>query len=806
MDDKRRKLVGDILGVSILAFTLFLVVSLFSYNHSDPSFNSYLSGGTEVQNKAGIVGASIADFFAQATGVSAWLLALGIGYLGALIISGASAVSIVSYLAGLALITVTGSSLTNMLWSADPLFDQLVAGGLVGKFMAQKAVLPWFGPYGSYIIFVLAALLSVLVMFRLSVASAVRLGARFGWIAQEWMVSASRIVWRLMASVARIRPPLILDRSDEGKSIRDKKARIMEKEFSRTAELEADIELMDDENIPAPPPPKIVDFDLKDDAEVKLPPPPAQSSRAAAKGKKKEPEETFQQEIFEFGKGAGDYEFPSLKLLDYEAKVTVKQSKEDLIKSSRILEKKLMDFGIEGRVTQVLPGPVITIFEFEPAPGVKVSRIVSLADDLAMSLRAMSIRVVAPIPGKSVVGIEVPNLSREPVFLKEILASEEFLNDSARIPLALGKDVSGKPQVADLASVPHLLIAGSTGSGKSVGINTMICSILFRLTPSEAKFIMIDPKMLELSIYDGIPHLIAPVVTNPKKASNALRWVVGEMERRYALLSEMGVRNIDGFNRLVEEKGLTQASRPKAIKPAEDADDDDIDSEPKALEKLPYIVVVIDELADLMMVASKDVEDSLARLAQMARAAGIHLIVATQRPSVDVLTGLIKANFPARISFQVRSRVDSRTIIDSMGAEKLLGKGDMLYLPPGDAKLSRIQGPFVSDAEIHRVVNFLKSQSKPEYNEEILKAPVDEEGGEALEEDMDEFYDQAVDLVARTRQVSISMIQRRLRIGYNRAARIVEVMEKQGLVGPADGMKPREVFVRPVDDMEPQYN
>ncbi|MGH8068986.1 MAG: DNA translocase FtsK 4TM domain-containing protein [Candidatus Entotheonellia bacterium] len=437
----------------------------------------------------------------------------------------------------------------------------------------------------------------------------------------------------------------------------------------------------------------------------------------------------------------------------------------DLAKQAKILEGKLHDFGVDGRVVQVLPGPVVTMYEFEPASGIKVSRIVNLADDLALGMKALSVRIVAPVPGKSVVGIEIPNPSREPVLLREILASPAFQQAPSTLVLALGKDILGAPTVTDLAQIPHLLIAGATGSGKSVGLNSMICSILLNATPDEVKFIMIDPKMLELSVYDGIPHLIAPVVTHPKKAAAALHWAVEEMERRYRLLAEHGVRGIEGYNQ---------------THPAQ---------------RLPYIVVVIDELADLMLVARRDVEDALTRLAQMARAAGLHLLVATQRPSVDVLTGIIKANFPARISFQVSSRTDSRTILDAIGAERLLGKGDMLFLPPGTSKLLRIHGAFVAEAEIKRVVDALRTQQGPVYDVSIFAVKADDH---AEPEACDDKYDEAVALVARLGHASASLMQRHLRIGYNRAARLIEVMEREGVVGPADGSRPRDVYVREI--------
>jgi S-DNA-T family DNA segregation ATPase FtsK/SpoIIIE len=437
----------------------------------------------------------------------------------------------------------------------------------------------------------------------------------------------------------------------------------------------------------------------------------------------------------------------------------------DLPKQARLLAGKLRDFGVDGHVVQVLPGPVVTMYEFEPASGIKVSRIVNLADDLALGMKALSVRIVAPVPGKSVVGIEIPNAHRDPVFLREILTSPAFQQAPSKLVLALGKDILGGPSVTDLAQIPHLLIAGATGSGKSVGLNSMICSILLNAAPDEVKFIMIDPKMLELSVYDGIPHLIAPVVTHPKQAAAALHWAVEEMERRYRLLAEHGVRGIDGYNQ-------RQADR-----------------------RLPYVVVVIDELADLMLVARREVEDALTRLAQMARAAGIHLLVATQRPSVDVLTGIIKANFPARISFQVSSRTDSRTILDAIGAERLLGKGDMLFLPPGTSKLLRIHGAYVSEADIARLVEYLRRQRAPVYEVSSFAA-TREETVEAA--DHDDKYDEAVALVARLGQASASLIQRHLRIGYNRAARLIEAMERDGVVGPADGSRPREVYVREI--------
>jgi len=509
--------------------------------------------------------------------------------------------------------------------------------------------------------------------------------------------------------------------------------------------------------------------------------------------------------------GRTSFTIPPLSLLTGEAQALLPIDREGLTATAETLRQKLASFGIQGQVTQIRPGPVVTMFEFLPASGVKVSRIASLSDDLAMAMKALRVRIVAPIPGKGVVGIEIPNKDRQLVVLRELCEQEAFQKSQSKLAMCLGKDIEGMPYIADLARMPHLLIAGTTGSGKSVAVNSMIVSMLLRATPEEVRFLMVDPKMLELSVYEGIPHLLLPVVTDAKKAAMALRWAVEEMERRYQLLADCGVRNIASYNKKIEKEGdAAQIRPPRSVRekkpaepPAPDAAKADLPLDPprEPLRKLPYLVLIIDELADLMMVASREVETYIARLAQMARAAGIHLMVATQRPSTDVVTGVIKANFPARISFQVASRHDSGTIINAAGAENLLGMGDMLILPPGTSTLTRVHGPYVDEKEIHAVVEHWKSQGAPVYDPNILRprAEDSELGGE--DEGPDELYDQAIAAVSDMRFVSISLLQRKLRVGYNRAARMIERMEREGIVGPADGAKPREVLIRPVGEM-----
>ena len=473
------------------------------------------------------------------------------------------------------------------------------------------------------------------------------------------------------------------------------------------------------------------------------------------------------QETFDFGKGgARAFQLPSVGLLQAPPATELKRTREELEANAQTLKKKLEDFGVGGHIVQASPGPVITSYEFEPAAGVKVSQVVNLSDDLALAMKAAAVRIIGPIPGRGTVAVEVPNPEISTVYLREILISPEFVESKGRLPMALGKDTTGNPVVSDLAAMPHLLIAGSTGSGKSVGLNTMICSLLYKATPADVRFLLIDPKRLELGVYEGIPHLLAPVVTDAKEASARLRWIVGKMDERYKALQAKAVRNIEGYNKEVSPE-----------------------------EKLPYWVVVVDELADLMMVSAGDVQNSLVRLAQIARAVGIHLIIATQRPSVDVVTGLIKANFPTRIAFQVASKVDSRTVLDGNGAEQLLGRGDMIFVPPGASRQMRVHGSWVADNEVKAICDFLRKQGSAIYEKVELPVITEDEGGS--DEDRDDVYWDAVTLVVSQRAGSISFLQRRLGLGYPKAARFIDMMEQDRIIGPGQGAKPREILVGP---------
>ena len=777
-------LIRDFFGVVAFAFTVFGFMALITFSSGDPSFNKSVTG-MNVVNSGGMVGAYLADGLARVFGSGSFFFPVITAILGWALIRGKQVQNWTLILGSGTLFLIGLCSLLAIKFTADPFFGKAVpVGGLVGDGLGGFLV-TWLNPSGAVLTLITLLFISFMVMTRLEVNVLVETVGKI----------VSMIGAGLWLGANGLKTLTIKTLEGMGKTFQGMKSTFEKIQKARAESAEAKINDSD---------PVIVTRSRPEPVVI-------QTKEKPEKKKKEEKPDFVVQDHFPFMGSSSNYQVPPLSLLNDippDIGTDTDKAHKDILASSAILEKKLADFGVQGRVVQVLPGPVITIFEYEPAPGIKVSRISSLTDDLALAMRCVSLRILAPVPGKSVVGIEIPNLRRETIYFRDVMESDEFQGSDSKLTLAIGKDITGEPAVQDLAKTPHLLMAGSTGSGKSVGLNSMICSILLNATPDEVKMIMIDPKMLELSVYDGIPHLIAPVVTNPKKATAALQWAVTEMESRYKMMAERGVRNINGFNDLAEklqkEYEIEFKKHEKANKGLKPVSEDNEDEEEEVLlpeppAKLPYIVVLIDELADLMMVASKGVEDSLTRLAQMARAAGIHLIVATQRPSVDVLTGIIKANFPTRMSYKVTSRVDSRTILDAMGADKLLGRGDMLFLPPGSSNLLRLHGVMVSDEEIEKIVGFIKKQAKPLYEEDIFQAAEIEAKDEAEEEEYDDKYDEALAIVAKERQASISYIQRRLRIGYNRAARIIETMEREGVVGPSDGVKPREVYVSPIE-------
>jgi S-DNA-T family DNA segregation ATPase FtsK/SpoIIIE len=741
------------------ALALILWLSLFSYHAHDPGFADTGEPGP-VGNWIGPVGAWLSGLFLFMFGRPAYLFPVMLAYAGWLVHKNQALPDVRSRAngllrsAGFVLTLFTSCGLATLHWDGAGFPD--TAGGVLGELIGQGSAKG------------LSLLGATLLLFGLWLAG----------VALFLGVSWFEIMDKIGAGV--------LGGIDWARAKREQQRELASGRERKQARQEVVRE--GQKKVASRPPPRI-------EAAAPI---PERSERV---------ERERQVPLFDAPKSS---ELPALSLLDEPGPREQSYSDEALEAMSRLVELKLRDFGVEAEVVAVLPGPVITRFELRPAPGVKVSQISNLAKDLARALSAISVRVVEIIPGKSVVGLEIPNEKREIVTLGEIIKSKPYDEVGSPLALALGKDIGGVPVVADLARMPHLLIAGTTGSGKSVGINAMVLSLVYKATPEHVRMIMIDPKMLELSVYEGIPHLLSPVVTDMKQAANALRWCVAEMERRYQLMAALGVRNIGGFNRKVKDaadsgKPIKDPIRMQKIAQgvpgvvAEDIED---------LTPLPFVVVIIDELADLMMIVGKKVEELIARLAQKARASGIHLILATQRPSVDVITGLIKANIPTRIAFQVSAKVDSRTILDQSGAESLLGHGDMLYLPPGTSIPTRVHGAFVSDAEVHRVVAGLKSGSAPTYIDEILEGPSlsipgfpadDEEAGEGAELDAeaDPLYDEAVKIVTETRKASISGVQRRLKIGYNRAARLVEAMEAAGLVGPLQSNGAREIFGAP---------
>jgi S-DNA-T family DNA segregation ATPase FtsK/SpoIIIE len=714
------------IGVLAMAAAILSVVSLATFDPRDPSFFNYAStAGGQVRNAVGRLGAELAGDLLGLLGLSALLLPPALFFWGWTWIGGRRLWHAWRRGAGLLLLAPSLSLLASVLHRLGILPAGRVErpGGFLGDELFRLLLFS-LGRFGTAVLALVGILVAIICLTDRPLVSFL------AWPASGLARLSARVRTALSSWQAR-----------------------------RALTASSPVPLGE------PPPTAPV-------AEGIPEPAPAKEVPESKAGK-----ETRSQQAFPFLAARADFSKPSLKLLDSPSAERLGSTQEEMAQNSQILEKKLLEFGVEGRVTAVNPGPVITSYEIEPGAGIKIHRIVALADDLALGLKALSVRVVAPIPGKAAVGVEIPNQHRATVSLREVLATKEFAGEALQLPLALGKEIGGAPVVADLAQMPHLLIAGETGSGKSVCINSLILSLLYRAEPREVRLLLIDPKRVELSAYNGVPHLADRVVSDPREAARRLQRVVLHMEERYKLFAQVGARNLQSYNRRMElepppEDDLTRGSYRG---------------------RLPMLVVVIDELADLILTAQSEVENAIMRLAQMARAVGIHLIVATQRPSVDVLTGVIKANFPARISFRVASKVDSRTILDMNGAEALLGRGDMLYIPPGSSKPIRIHGCNVTEVEIRRVVDFLAAQPKSgEFVWSLL--PPEAEAPEE-EEESDELYRQALEMVIQSQQASISMIQRRLRVGFNRAARMIERMEREGVVSAMDGTRPREVLV-----------
>ncbi len=767
---KRR--LAEALGIGFLAAAGLLLVSLVSYSPGDSSLNS-ASGGI-FDNVLGPAGAIAADLTLQAFGLAGLLPVLALAVWGWRIMTkrGLSVwwLRLVLFFSALVLFAAGLNALPVL--DNWPLVTRL--GGVTGVLVFDRVA--GFGQLFGLEPWITATALSI--------------------VAVGFFLPALGVSWRELYALARIMSLA----GSWGLQLIGRGAKRGREAFGvvpawRAGHHPEDPEEAEDD--PGNIDPVTVGRAGLEDYTAK---PPTRTGLVAAKkprlktGRKAQAE---RQGSFDLGAGK-KYQTPPLDILDKAAVGGLGDvlNKDSLQQNAKFLGGILEDFGVLGEIVKVRPGPVITLYELEPAPGTKTSRVIGLSDDIARSMSAVSVRI-AVVPGQNVIGIELPNITREMVNLSELLASESFEKASGKLPLALGKDISGAPITVDLARMPHLLIAGTTGSGKSVAMNTMILSLLYRLPPEQCKFIMIDPKMLELSVYEGIPHLLTPVVTEPSKAIVALKWTVREMEERYRSMSQLGVRNISGYNmRLAEARNKGETLTRRVQTGFDDSGQPIMEDQPLDMDPLPFIVVVVDEMADLMLVAGKDVEAAIQRLAQMARAAGIHLIMATQRPSVDVITGTIKANFPTRISFQVTSKIDSRTILGEQGAEQLLGQGDMLYMA-GGGRINRVHGPFVSDEEVERVVNFVKSQGQPDYIDEVtredaLEGPQPGNGGD---QQNDELYDDAVALIAREGKASTSFIQRHLQIGYNRAARIIEQMESEGIVSAANRVGRREVLI-----------
>ncbi|HMQ09860.1 MAG TPA: DNA translocase FtsK 4TM domain-containing protein [Oligoflexia bacterium] len=782
--------VREFWAFSLFTFAVFSLIAVVSYNPVDPSLTTIVEGQHSIYNFGGLVGSYLADMYIQALGYASYLL-IALFFLASILLVFTENKILQKRKVFSACGLLLSTAICLSLFDKDTTYPSSW-GGALGFWAAQYGQ-SFLGIAGTALLVGVTFFASIFFITGLSVKQfflQCKNGIVFSVqtvlsMSQKLILTLGQLFKRGQSKLKQ--KPEYKDRFDQNK-LMGKKITLQD-----VAKQASDLAVMElDEDIPI-----VIKKSNKEDTQ--------ENDQVPI-------EDDFYDDksavVFKATEDPIKYTLPDLNLLEApkEDDQELVIDKEELLRNARILEAKLNDFGVKGKVIEVQPGPVVTMYEFEPAPGVKVNQIIRLNDDLTLALKALSVRINM-LPGKAAVGIEVANSKRQTVYLKDIVKEDVFQKNQSLLTMTLGKDISGNAFTADLRKMPHLLVAGATGSGKSVAVNSMITSILYKATPDQVRMILVDPKMLELSLYDKIPHLLLPVVTDPRKASAALRWAVAEMERRYRLMADIGVRNLEGYNAkvwdIIEEQKRIEEEK-QAYRDADESNHTVYEKkEQEHKGTLPFIVIVIDELADLMMVSSREVEESIIRLAQMARAAGIHLLLATQRPSVDVITGVIKANMPSRISFQVSSKIDSRTIIDSNGAEMLLGSGDMLYLPPGTSKLQRIHGAFVSDKEVERVTNFWKAQAKPQYKEEILQAAEEsilQSENEGSDPD-DELYPKALELVLRHGSGSISMIQRRLRIGYNRAARLIERMEEEGYLVPGDTGKPKELNMNRFEGM-----
>ncbi len=863
-----KNMAAEVGSILIFAVAVFSLCALFTYSPNDPGFFS--NSRELIENSCGRVGAYLASALLQCFGMGSFLFPAALGFIAATVYKREGWVRLIGTLGGMTVAVMSLTVFLSLQWKFWPFSGTLLlTGGAFGDWVAQHLTAQ-FNPLGSSLVSLLVFCLAIALSTPVSVArlgakilrstwkvvSAVGVFCgTYGWKATRLLGTYLLYLLGLLAMRLAHGAGDVLQKMIEGAARRARErlqAMKAAAERRREIEVSSDIPEIDESSseareteegsvapktsrtmiqlplpsveiatspvIPSEAPNALPELEGASAvmAPIASPTSPdilphepssgggAVSAAAGEGGQNK----SSRSRIASRPSRRGNWKVPSLEFLRKAPKIESSVDRDKLLENSQILKQKFLDFGIEGEITAVRPGPVITLYEFRPGPGVKVSKIASLADDLSMALSAQSVRILAPLPGKSVVGIEIPSDKRETVFLREFLQHEDFNGPRYSIPVVMGKDIGGAPVLSDMARMPHLLCAGQTGSGKSVFMNGLICSLLYRFTPDEMRMILVDPKFIEFRAYQDIPHLLLPVVDDPKNASTALKWAVREMERRYRILAMLGARNLAGYNQKVQEMGaevvrdllLDEENHPEGLAQMSGGDwiqafePDDV-GQPR-IGKLPYIVVIIDELADLMMIARKEVEVSIARIAQKARAAGIHLVIATQRPSTDVVTGLIKANLPSRVSFQLASYIDSKTILDRAGAERLLGNGDMLFIPPGVSSAVRLHGAYVDDGEIEKITAFLRSQGKPIYRDEIL---VDEEGEENDGDDTegdDPLFRDAVEMVRESRHASASYLQRHFKIGYNRAARMIETMEERGIVGPSEGARPREVLMR----------